>query len=137
MERVMFDDVWEDLKNENEDSKRVFETAEEISKIIVSLIEARVERGLTQRQLASKCGLKQAAIARMESLKTIPRLDTIIKVAKALDMEICIDRITAQIDDLRYMVMPESNSDSSVWSNSMTEDSWACTINSSCIQEVS
>lgn len=102
MERVMFNDVWEDLKNENEESGRVFETAEAISKVIVSLIEARVDRGLTQRQLAQKCGLKQAAIARMESLKTIPRLDTVIKVASALDLSLDLSSKTVTISDISY-----------------------------------
>lgn len=102
MERVMFNDVWEDLKNENEESGRVFETAEAISKVIVSLIEARVDRGLTQRQLAQKCGLKQAAIARMESLKTIPRLDTVIKVASALDLSLDLSSKIVTISDISY-----------------------------------
>ena len=97
MERKCFDEAWEELKNESAESKVVFETAEEVSRIIVELIETRVDRGMSQRQLAAKCGLKQSAIARMESLNTIPRLDTVIRVAKALNISITVDRITAKI----------------------------------------
>jgi len=138
MERIMFNDVWEDLKCESETSERTFETAEEISKVIVALIEARVDRGMTQRQLAQKCGLKQAAIARMESLKTIPRLDTVIKVAKALKMEVYVDSITAQIDTLLYRGKSEtSNGSSTKQLYSMTKNSWNYTPNSLFVQEVS
>lgn len=138
MKRIMFNDVWEDLKCESETSERTFETAEEISKVIVALIEARVDRGMTQRQLAQKCGLKQAAIARMESLKTIPRLDTVIKVAKALKMEVYVDSITAQIDTLLYRGKSEtSNGSSTKQLYSMTKNSWKYTPNSLFVQEVS
>lgn len=113
MKDVYFDDVWNELKNEDSDSKVIFETAEEISRIIVELIETRVDRGYSQRQLAAKCGLKQSAIARMESLKTIPRLDTVIRVANALDVVITVNRVTAHIDDLsEYMSTYDSNDNS-------------------------
>lgn len=88
MDRIFFDNVWEELKNESEESKIVYQTAEELSCLINTIIEARVSRGITQRELASKCGLKQAAIARMESLKTIPRIDTLLKITNALSLKI-------------------------------------------------
>lgn len=97
MKKACFEEVWDELKNENSESRFVFETAEEVSRIIVELIEARVDRGMSQRQLAAKCGLKQSAIARMEALNTIPRLDTVIRVAKALNISITVDRVTAKI----------------------------------------
>lgn len=96
MAGVMFEDVWEELKNEDAESKIAYKTAEELSRIIVELIEARVDRGYSQRDLADKCGLKQSAIARMESLKTIPRLDTVIKVANALNVVISFSRVVMQ-----------------------------------------
>lgn len=109
MEHVLFEDVWDELKNQNEDSKIDYETAEEMSRVIVELIEARVERGYSQRQLASKCGIKQSAIARMESLRSIPRLDTIIRVAKALGVVISVDRVTAEISGLKDLIMSDKN----------------------------
>lgn len=114
MKTVRFEDAWDELKNKDNESLIEFSAAEELSNIIMSLIEARVNQGYTQRQLAVKCGLKQAAIARMESLKTIPRLDTVIKVANALNLVIVVDAVTAIISDITidYSV-PVENADNS------------------------
>lgn len=112
MDETNYESVWNDLKSENSESKLIFETANDISKIIVELIEARVDRGYTQRDLAEKCGIKQSAIARMESLKTIPRLDTVIRVANALKVVISVERVTAYIsklDDYNYIEENDSN----------------------------
>ncbi len=88
MAGITFNELWEDLKNENEESRQFYQTAEDIAKIINRLTEERVRHGLSQRDLAKLCGLKQSAIARMESIKSIPRLDTVLKVADALGVEI-------------------------------------------------
>jgi len=48
--------------------------------LIGKLIEAREERGLSQRELAEISGIKQPAIARLESLKATPQIDTLFKV---------------------------------------------------------
>lgn len=48
--------------------------------IIGKMIEAREERGLSQRELAEISGIKQPAIARLESLKVTPQIDTLFKV---------------------------------------------------------
>lgn len=52
--------------------------------LIGKMIEAREAKGLSQRELAELSGVKQPAIARMESMKSIPRLDTLIKVLVSL-----------------------------------------------------
>lgn len=44
------------------------------------LIEAREARGMTQRDLAEASGLKQPAIARIESHRSVPRVDTLLKL---------------------------------------------------------
>jgi len=48
--------------------------------LIGKMIEAREERGLSQRELAEISGIKQPAIARLESLKATPQIDTLFKV---------------------------------------------------------
>jgi len=48
--------------------------------LIGKMIEAREEKGLSQRELANLTGIKQPAIARLESLKTTPQIDTLFKV---------------------------------------------------------
>lgn len=48
--------------------------------LIGKIIKAREAKGLSQRELAEISGVKQPAIARMESMKTTPQLDTLLKV---------------------------------------------------------
>ena len=45
---------------------------------------ARVELDLTQTQLARKIGTKQKSISRYEAGKSVPKIDTLVKLAKAL-----------------------------------------------------
>ncbi len=55
------------------------------AEIIDCLIEARKSKGMTQRDLAKAACLTQSVIARLESKKAMPQLDTLLKVAAALD----------------------------------------------------
>jgi len=52
--------------------------------LIGKMIEAREEKGLSQRELAEISGLKQPAIARLESMKATPQIDTLFKVLHPL-----------------------------------------------------
>lgn len=52
--------------------------------IIDLLIEQRHNQGMTQKDLAKAAGLTQSVIARLESKKAMPQLDTLLKVASAL-----------------------------------------------------
>lgn len=72
-----FNDLWNnpDFITEGEKGKINFEVV-----FIGKLIEARESKGLSQKQLADMCGLKQSAIARLERMSATPRLNTLIKV---------------------------------------------------------
>jgi len=48
--------------------------------LIGKMVEAREEKGLSQRDLAKISGVKQPAIARLETLKATPQIDTLFKV---------------------------------------------------------
>ena len=48
--------------------------------LIGKMVEAREAKGLSQRELAEIAGIKQPAIARLESLKATPQIDTLFKV---------------------------------------------------------
>lgn len=52
--------------------------------LITALVEARKEKGLSQRDLEAISGVKQPQIARMESGDTNPQLDTVLKVLAAM-----------------------------------------------------
>jgi transcriptional regulator with XRE-family HTH domain len=55
-----------------------------------ALVMARVEAGITQREMAERLGVKQAALARWEAGETMPTLDTLYRVAIALDLDFAI-----------------------------------------------
>ena len=48
--------------------------------IIDATIKAREKAKLSQRDLSKKSGIKQSAIARIERLKSTPRVDTLMKL---------------------------------------------------------
>ena len=58
--------------------------------LIGKIIEAREAKGLSQRELAELSGVKQPAIARMESMKSTPQIDTLIKLLMPLGYTLAI-----------------------------------------------
>lgn len=52
--------------------------------IIEQVIKRRLEKGLSQKQLAEKVGTKQSAISRLEGGNISPSVSFLEKVAKAL-----------------------------------------------------
>lgn len=58
--------------------------------LIDKLKEERVKKGLTQKELAEAARLTQSVIARLESKKAIPQLDTLLKVAAALGCNLAV-----------------------------------------------
>lgn len=63
---------------------------ENCSIIIDSLITQRHNKGMTQKELAKASCLTQSVIARFENKKATPQLDTLLKVASALDCNIAV-----------------------------------------------
>lgn len=62
----------------------------EYANIIDSLIERRKSKGMTQKDLAKAAKLTQSVIARMESKKAVPQLDTLLKVVTALECDLTV-----------------------------------------------
>ena len=85
---ISLDQVLQNIKAQNEASRLTIETAEKTIKIINKIVESRELLGLTQRDLAKKCGIKQPALARIETCKVIPKLNTIIKIADVVGINI-------------------------------------------------
>lgn len=61
--------------------------------LIGKMIEAREEKGLSQRDLAELSGVKQPAIARLESMKSTPQIDTLLKILAPLGYTLSITPI--------------------------------------------
>ncbi len=55
-----------------------------------ALIEARIKKNLTQKQLAEKIGIKQSALARIESGAISSTLSTVQKLLSALGLKLKI-----------------------------------------------
>lgn len=53
--------------------------------------ERRVEMGMSQRELAELVGTTQSAIARLERGGRPPRIDTLLRIAEALDCELVVE----------------------------------------------
>lgn len=81
MEYTTFDDVWNDPKILTEAEKDEIQLKIDL---VGKLIEAREEKGISQKRLAEMSGLKQPAIARLEKMQATPQIDTLIKVLKPL-----------------------------------------------------
>lgn len=75
----------ETLISKEEKAQIEFETM-----LIGKLIEAREVKGLSQRDLAELSGLKQPAIARLESLKSTPQINTLFKILTPLGYTLSI-----------------------------------------------
>jgi DNA-binding XRE family transcriptional regulator len=58
--------------------------------LIGKLIEARETKGLTQAQLAEAAGLTQSAIARLETMKATPQIDTLFRVLTPMGYKLAI-----------------------------------------------
>jgi ribosome-binding protein aMBF1 (putative translation factor) len=52
--------------------------------MMIELVNARVEKGISQKKLEAMSGVKQPIIARMEKGHTSPQLDTVLKVLAPL-----------------------------------------------------
>lgn len=59
--------------------------------------EARKRRGLTQAQLAEMAGTTQSAIARLESGRTAPSFDDVIRYLRLMDLD--LDFMLVERDD--------------------------------------
>jgi transcriptional regulator with XRE-family HTH domain len=58
------------------------------ARIADQVIEQRLARGLSQQELAELCNTTQSAIARLESGGRPPKIDTLLRIADALDCEL-------------------------------------------------
>lgn len=67
------------------------ETAELFAGIAEQVTLRRKQWGLSQKDLADLCGTTQSAIARLEAGRRPPRIDTLKRVATALDCELKVE----------------------------------------------
>jgi len=74
--------------------KRILGEPEEgwfFARIAEQVVEQRRARSLSQQELARLCGTTQSAIARFERGGRPPRIDTLLRIAEALDCELVVE----------------------------------------------
>lgn len=84
---------WADTEREllkDPEIRRINDELEIEFKIHEALIKARIERKLTQRQLAKELGIAQSALARFESGRTNPTLSFLQKITSGLGLKLTI-----------------------------------------------
>lgn len=86
--------TWDEYKNFvrsiDNYNKKSLDEIEEQAAIISEMIKQRKSLGLSQRELATLCGIPQSSVARIESLKTTPTLATLLKILKPLGLKLTI-----------------------------------------------
>ena len=80
-----------DLKaqlRENPDFIREYEALEPEHQVARAVLGLRLQRGLSQTDLAERAGTKQASVSRVERAETVPSLTLLKKLATALDTRV-------------------------------------------------
>jgi ribosome-binding protein aMBF1 (putative translation factor) len=70
------------------DAKAHREVFEQAYDVALQIIELREHHGLTQDELASRCGMDQSDISRIERGSTSPTTRTLQRIAEALDADV-------------------------------------------------
>lgn len=79
MSKVKFK-TWDEVKKELDFSPEEEEQIRFEEELIEATIKAREEAHLTQKELSEKSGIKQPAIAKLETMNRIPQTTTLIKL---------------------------------------------------------
>ncbi len=86
--------TWDDYKNHIKSEDPVLakdmEEIEGISSIVSAMVKQRTAMGLSQRELAAMCGIPQSSVARIESCKTTPNLNTLLNIFRHLGLQLAV-----------------------------------------------
>ncbi|MBL1126853.1 helix-turn-helix transcriptional regulator [Streptococcus suis] len=80
---------WKDVRAELFSEEEILESDMRVA-IMSELIKARNEKGISQKKLEEMSGVSQPVIARMETGKTSPQLDTVLKVLASLGKTLAV-----------------------------------------------
>lgn len=78
------------IKKNNKTIARDIVEMEEMADIVSKICKKREEMGITQRELAKLCNVPQSTVARIETYKTSPTLETFIKITRELGLKIAL-----------------------------------------------
>jgi predicted XRE-type DNA-binding protein len=81
--------TWDDLRQELFSPEEIAASDLRVA-MMIELVKARQERGISQKKLEELSGVKQPIIARMEKGYTSPQIDTVLKVLAPLGKTLAI-----------------------------------------------
>ena len=76
---------------EDEDFRQEYENLQPEFDVIRAMIEARISKNLTQKQLAERTGLNQADISKLENGTRNPSIKLLKRLAEGIDMALKIE----------------------------------------------
>lgn len=82
-----------DNQLKNPDFKAEWDRLHEEVEIIKALTEARIEAGLTQKELSKRSGIAQGDISKIENGIANPTIETLFRLASAMGKKIRIEVI--------------------------------------------
>lgn len=86
--------TWENykafVKNDNAEDAQEIALMETLASLLAECVHVREEKGLSQSDLAEIAGVKQSAISRMESMKSVPQVDTMLRILQPLGYKLVI-----------------------------------------------
>ena len=85
-----WNDYKEHVKSVDPEIGKDMDEVENISAIVSAMVEQRTSLGLSQRDLAAMCGIAQSSVARIESCKTVPSLDTLLNIFRHLGLQLTV-----------------------------------------------
>lgn len=85
-----WNDYKEHVRTVDPEISKDMEEVEALSQIVKAMVEQRNALGLSQRELAALCGIPQSSVARIESFKTVPNLDTLLKIFQQLGLKLSV-----------------------------------------------
>ncbi|MDR0468360.1 MAG: helix-turn-helix domain-containing protein [Peptococcaceae bacterium] len=80
---------WDELKQELFTPEEIAASNLRVA-MMIELVNARTEKGISQKKLEELSGVKQPVIARMEKGYTSPQIDTVLKVLAPLGKTLAV-----------------------------------------------
>jgi len=87
---IDFEDFKKEIFAKDPELKKAYDALEVEYSIITQVIQKRLEKKMSQKQLAEKIGTKQSAISRLEGGNANPSVAFLEKVSKALGSKLQI-----------------------------------------------
>lgn len=83
-----FDDYVKDKLQQDAAFSKEYEQLKLPSMLALQVIKLRIDKGITQAQLAKLVGTQQSSISRLESMESLPSLSFLQKIADVLSAHI-------------------------------------------------